>query len=126
MPLGSGNRPVFMKAIDNVQASGGTPLAHAIRFGTWKLVGQYKRQLGYGEFRLVVVTDGSAKEIPSAARYAQGLRIPIYAIGLGIKGDHPLRAHAVSYREASNFDDLERALEEVLSELPGFDVTEFE
>ena len=126
VPLGSGNRPVFMEAINNVQAAGGTPLAEAIRFGTKKLVEQYKRQLGYGEFRLVVVTDGLAKEIPSAARYAQGFRIPIYAIGLGIEGDHPLRAHAVSYREANKFDDLERALEETLAELPSFDVAEFE
>jgi len=126
VPLGSGNRPVFMEAIDNVQASGGTPLAQAIRFGTQKLVEQYKRQLGYGEFRLVVVTDGIAKNIPGAARYAQGFRIPIYAIGLGIEGDHPLRAHAVSYREANKFDDLEKALEETLAELPSFDVAEFE
>ena len=74
----------------------------------------------------MVVTDGLAKEIPSAARYAQGFRIPIYAIGLGIEGDHPLRAHAVSYREANKFDDLERALEETLAELPSFDVAEFE
>lgn len=126
VPLGTENHNAFMEAINNVQAAGGTPLAQAIRFGTQKLIRQYKRQLGYGEFRLVVVTDGIADGIPSAARYAQGLRVPIYAIGLGIKGDHPLRAHAVSYREANRFDDLEKALEETLAELPSFDVTEFE
>ena len=90
------------------------------------LIEQYKRQLGYGEFRLVVVTDGKAERIPDAARHAQGLRIPIYAIGLGIEGDHPLRTYAMSYREANKFDDLEKALEETLAELPVFDVAEFE
>ena len=103
----------------------GTPLAESIKFGTQQLVAQYKRQLGYGEFRLVVVTDGQADEIPGAATYATRYGIPIYAIGLCIGEDHPLRRHAVSYRAADSFGDLARGLEETLAELPSFDVTEF-
>jgi len=126
VPLGNGNRAQFLAAVDGIWAGGGTPLADGIRYGTDRLVEQYKRQLGYGEYRLVVVTDGQADEIPIAAQYASRYGVPIYAIGLCIEEDHPLRRHAVSYRAADSFSDLARGLEETLAELPSFDATEFE
>lgn len=126
VPLGQGNRPAFLQAIRNVKDGGGTPLAKAISFGTGRLVQRYKRQLGYGEYRLVVVTDGRADNIPEAADFAARHGFPIYAIGLCIGEDHPLRRYAVSYRAADSFDDLARGLEETLAELPDFDPTEFE
>ena len=125
VPLGPNNRAAFMRSIDEISNGGGTPLARSIQFGSDRLVEQYKRQLGYGEYRLLVVTDGQASGIPEAARYAARYSMPIYAIGLCIEGGHPLRSFAVSYREANNYADLERALEETLAELPVFDVTEF-
>jgi len=126
VPLGSANREAFIKAVDAIEASGKTPLADAIRFGTDQLVEQYRKQLGYGEFRLVVVTDGIARGIPEAAFYAARRGIPIYAIGLCVKVDHPLRHFSVSYRAADSYEDLEKGLEETLAELPAFDVTEFQ
>jgi hypothetical protein len=126
VPLGGGNRARFLEAVDGIWAGGGTPLAEAIRYGTDRLVEQYKRQLGYGEYRLVVVTDGQADEIPIAATYAGRFGMPIYAIGLCIEEDHPLRRYAVSYRAADDFSDLARGLEETLAELPSFDVTDFD
>lgn len=126
VPLGIANRDVFLKAVDDIDAGGGTPLAEAIRFGTTKLVQQYQKQLGYGEFRLVAVTDGKARDIPEAALYAAKFGIPIYAIGLCVGEDHPLRHFSVSYRAADNFADLSRGLTDTLAELPSFDVTEFE
>ena len=126
VPLGPGNRAAFMQSINEVKAGGRTPLARSIQFGTDRLVAQYKKQLGYGEYRLIVVTDGEASSVPEAARYAARYGMPIYAIGLYIEGDHPLRTYAVSYREANNYEDLERALEETLAELPSFDLAEFE
>lgn len=124
--LGTGNRQHFMDSVDNLQAGGGTPLAPAIQLATDKLVEQYKRQLGYGEYRLVVVTDGRADQIPEAARYAANFGMPIYAIGLCIDEDHPLRRYAVSYRAADSFEDLAQGLEETLAELPDFDATDFD
>ncbi len=126
VPLGSGNREQFMGAVDNIRAGGGTPLAEAIDYGTDRLVEQYQRQLGYGEYRLVVVTDGRADRIPEAARYAAHFGMPIYAIGLCIDEDHPLRLFAVSYRAADSFDDLAQGLEETLAELPDVAPEEFE
>lgn len=126
VPLGSSNREAFINAVEEIQAGGGTPLANAIRIGTDKLVEKYKKQLGYGEFRLVVVTDGKASNIPEAALYAARYGIPIYAIGLCVGRDHPLRNFSVSYRAADNFADLSQGLQDTLAELPNFDVTQFE
>lgn len=126
VPLGKTNRDAFLKAVDNIDAGGGTPLARAIHYGTDQLVAQYKKQLGYGEFRLVVVTDGIANNIPDAALYAAKYGIPIYTIGLCVEENHPLRQFSVSYRAADSFADLSKGLSETLAELPVFDVTQFD
>jgi len=52
--------------------------------------------------------------------------MPIYAIGLCVQADHPLRQFSVSYRAADNYEDLQKGLDATLAELPNFDVTEFE
>jgi hypothetical protein len=126
LPLGPNNMAAFLQAINDVEAGGGTPLARAIRFGAEVLAEQRKMQLGYGEFRLIVVTDGLADDIPQAAEYATEKEIPIYAIGLCIQEDHPLRQYAVSYRAADNFQDLAKALEATVSEAEFYDAKAFE
>jgi len=126
VPLGVSNRDAFLRAIDQIDAGGGTPLAQALRFGTDRLVEQYKKQLGYGEFRLVAVTDGLAESIPEAALYAARFGIPIYTIGLCVEQNHPLRNLSVSYLAADNYDDLARGLTDTLAELPIFDVSQFD
>jgi len=124
--LGQGNREAFLKEINDVNVGLGTPLAEAIETGTNRLIKQYKQQLGYGEYRLVVITDGEAKYIPRASIYAARMGIPIYAIGLCVDEKHPLRQFSVSYRAANDFDALASGLQETLAELPTFDVTEFQ
>jgi Ca-activated chloride channel family protein len=125
VPIGAAQRDSFTAAIDQIRAGGGTPLAEAIRFAADRLIRQYQAQLGYGEYRLVVITDGIADRIPQAATYAAQYGIPIYAIGLCIGADHPLRRYAVSYRAADSFTDLAAGLEATLAELPTFDAAEF-
>lgn len=126
VPLGPANREAFFKAVGNIDPGGGTPLAMAIRYGTDRLVDQYKKQLGYGEYRLIVITDGQADEIPEAAIYAAKFGIPIYAIGLCVEANHPLRDFSVSYQAADSFTDLSRGLQDTLAELPNYDVTQFQ
>lgn len=123
--LGPGNQQKFLQEVDTISANGGTPLARGMRVATEHLVNQYKKQLGYGEYRLVVVTDGQADSIPDASLNAIRYNIPIYAIGLCIGDNHPLRQYAFSYRAADSADDLRRGLEDTLAELPSFDVQEF-
>lgn len=125
LPIGRDNREAFREAVRGVNPGQQTPLAKAIRFGSNRLVAEYKKQLGYGEFRLVVITDGEAAKIPEASHYAARFGIPIYAIGLCVGERHPLRQFSVSYRAADNFEDLARGLQDTLAELPNFDVAEF-
>lgn len=126
LPLGRDNRESFVQAVESMRTGGGTPLATAIESATDKLVSQYQTQLGYGEFRLVVVTDGIADHISRAAYYAARHGMPIYTIGLCVKPNHPLRTFSVSYRAADNFSDLAKGLEDTLAELPNYDQTTFQ
>ncbi len=126
VPLGTNTMAAFLQAINAIEAGGGTPLAEAIRFGAEVLARQREQQLGYGEFRLIVVTDGLADDLPQAAEFATENAIPIYAIGLCIQEDHPLRQYAVSYRAADNFQDLAKALEATVAETEFYDAKTFE
>jgi hypothetical protein len=92
-----------------------------------RLAQQRDRQLGYGEFRLIVVTDGQAtgRPLPQAVNYAREQRIPIYTIGLCIGEKHDLRQYSVSYRAADSIEALRRSLEETLAETSVFDPQTF-
>jgi uncharacterized protein YegL len=122
IPLGPNNRVAFLNAIENVRANQGTPLGDAIAKGVDALVEQYKKQLGYGEYRLIVVTDGEASDdlnagVTQALRYS----IPIYTVGFGIGEGHALRKYSVSYKNALSAGDLQQALTEAGSELDVYD-----
>jgi hypothetical protein len=54
------NRGAFNQALQQVRSDSNTPLGTAVKLGYSKLQEQAKRQLGYGEYYLVVVTDGEA------------------------------------------------------------------
>ncbi len=125
VPLGKKNREKFLNQIESIRAGGGTPLYDAIRFATDKLIEKYKYQLGYGEFRIVVVTDGIASHVYDAAKYAASYGIPLYSIGLCVGPDHPLRKYSVQYQAADNFEALSKGLTETLAELPVYDLQEF-
>lgn len=126
LPLGPNNRAQFIAAVDNVDAGDSTPLGEAIRQGAEALASQYKQQLGYGEYRLIVITDGDATDsLDKGVREAQRHKIPIYTIGFDMPGDHELRKHSVSYRAADSAKEVEKALEEAAAELDVFDQTAF-
>ena len=127
VPLDSVDKDRLMSSISESIAGGGTPLADAIIFGTDQLKKQRKKQLGYGEYNLIVVTDGEANSIPDASSYAVGNEISIYAIGLGIGEDHPLNneKYVVSYTAADDFNQLTKALIDAVAESPYFDDKEF-
>lgn len=125
VPLGSGNQQAIRSAINGIQEGGSTPLANAIAYATQQLISQYQKQLGYGEFRIIVVTDGIAKQIPEAAVFAAQKGMPIYTIGLCVEANHPLRQYSVSYKAADNFQDLAQGLKETLAELETFDQEAF-
>lgn len=122
LPLAPNNRAKFLQQVQKIQAKGGTPLGGAISKGSDALEKQYSKQLGYGEYRLIVITDGESTDslntgVAKAAKY----RIPIYTIGFDMDRDHALRKHSITYRSADSAKQLEQALEQAAGELDMFD-----
>jgi uncharacterized protein with von Willebrand factor type A (vWA) domain len=127
LPLGPESRTPFLAAVQKTKAGGRTPLTESIEQAVNRLVQQRDKQLGYGEFRLIVVTDGEAtgRPLPQAVAYARQRRIPIYTIGLCIGTQHELRKSSVTYRAADSIEALRRGLEETLAETNIFDPQTF-
>jgi Ca-activated chloride channel family protein len=125
--LASDSRGQFLAQVQRIRAGGRTPLTESIEQGVNRLVQQRDKQLGYGEFRLIVVTDGEAtgRPLPQAIAYARERRIPIYTIGLCIGAGHELRKYSVSYRAADSIEALKLGLEETLAETNIFDPQTF-
>lgn len=129
VPLGKNNRDEIQQAIQNAQPDGGTPLSNATITGTEKLIEKYKEQLGYGEYRLIIITDGLAsdpnyfqKNLETTSRYPF---IAIYGIGLCMEQRNVINRYALKYTDANNYEELGKALEETVAELEDFDPTEF-
>lgn len=129
VPLGKNNKKLFREAIQNMEPSGGTPLDQATWYGTKVLIDQYKKQLGYGEYRLIIITDGLASYPYEFDEQLKNLRkypfIALYGIGLCIEGTHTLKSYSLKYTDAHNYEELGEALEATIAELEQFDPTEF-
>lgn len=126
--LGANTKAQVSQAVTSIRAEGGTPLGVAIREGTKSLVAQYQTQLGYGDYRLIVITDGEpdayydmADAVKEAAKYG----MPICTIGIAIGPDHALRQFSLSYKDTDNAAELTAALKEAAAELDTFDQDQF-
>jgi Mg-chelatase subunit ChlD len=131
VPLGTGNRQQFAETVQSASASGGTPLKDAISTGYAHLEKQAARQLGYGRYVLVVVTDGQAggNQDP-AAKVNWMLRntpVELHTIGFCIGTNHSLNMPGRTvYKAADNPAALRQGLAEVLAEAETFDPAAFE
>ncbi len=119
--LGPVDRSSFINTVDDIRAGGSTPLHDSIKFGSDQLAKQRNNQLGYGDYRLIVVTDGDASGIPDAVKYAANKGVPIYAIGLCVSSGHPLAETAYDYRAADDMQALQEGLKEAVAESDEFD-----
>lgn len=129
--LAEGNGPQITAALAQVVASGATPLRSAIGLGFDRLTRQARRQLGYGEYHLVVVTDGHpdpADEDPTPIVDTLLKESPVllHTVGFCIGTDHVLNQQGrVFYAAADSPEQLRSGLEAVLAEAPSFDVSRF-
>lgn len=115
----SKNRARFLKEVDSVEAGGGTPLADAINVGTAAMLKQCQRQLNYGDYRQIIVTDGApdwGQNLDVACSEAASYGFAIYTIGFGIGDGHPLKNWATSYETASSADELTQKLQNTAAE----------
>ena len=130
LPLGVNNRPEFQRQLDTVRANASTPLKAAITNAYGKLQAQGARQLGYGEYHLVIVTDGHADQGQDPTAIVNKILaespVVVQTIGFCIGGKHALnQAGRTMYREANNVEELRQGLADVLAEAPQFTVTQF-
>ncbi|MBI2639681.1 MAG: VWA domain-containing protein [Candidatus Sungbacteria bacterium] len=133
VPLGVGqeHRRAFKGAVGALRADGGTPLSTAIKAGYEKLMIQARRQRGYGEYHLVVVTDGEANfgydptDAVNEIIATSPVVVDVAGFCIGLK--HSLnQVGRTNYREASSPESLREALlAAVLAESPVFDVKAF-
>lgn len=129
LPLGPGNKEEFLDIINSLEPAGQTPLGEAILAGVDKVVDQYKKQLGYGIYRIIIITDGEQTgiDLKEPCRYlARHGFIGLYSIGLCMKSSHTLKRYSLSYRDANNYEELEQALVEATAESDVFDATLFD
>jgi len=115
------NRAAFQKALQDVRSDSNTPLGTAVKLGYSLLQKQAQRQLGYGEYYLIVVTDGEADQgnDPRAIvnKVVSESPVVISTIGFCIGEGHSLNRPGMTlYHDATNLEQLNQGLESVLAE----------
>ncbi len=120
VPFCENSKELIKQVLPGITHGGGTPLGSAIRFSTEKLHEQEDRQLGHGQFNLLVVTDGEADDKPDMAEAVKEMKragkygspMNLYCIGFQLGGTHALAANSVKYLEADDKQGLVAALVE--------------
>jgi Ca-activated chloride channel homolog len=130
LDLSTGNRDVFMEHVMHIEAGGTTPLSEALLQSYKALTEQGRRQLGYGEYTIVVVTDGIANHPDQLGQTVDMILekspVNIYSIGFCIGAQHSLNQPGRTlYKSADNPDQLKQGLQDVLAESEAFDESEF-
>jgi Ca-activated chloride channel homolog len=128
--LGQADRGRLQREVMAIDAGGGTPLRSAVRAGYDALRRQAQTQLGYGEYHLVVITDGEANDGEEPDDVVDELLaespINLHTIGFCIGEGHSLNRPGESlYRAANSPSDLEKGLDAVLAEAPEYAVDAF-
>jgi uncharacterized protein YegL len=128
-PLGSSKRDII-KQVEKIMAGGNTPLGGCIDIAYEKLGIQAASQMGYGEYNLVIITDGEATDGSrmgyAVDRLLNETPVVIYTIGLRIGEGHALNQPGkILYKPADNYEELSKGLESVLAETEDFIVMDF-
>lgn len=129
--LGTGNREQFRAEVEKVVADYKTPLTKSLDTAYQMLTEQGRKQLGYGDYTVVIVTDGAADNIEALKKKVDyvltGSPIMIHTIGFCLNAEHTLNSEGRTvYRSANNPEELRQGLREVLAESEDFDITGFE
>jgi Ca-activated chloride channel homolog len=115
------NRTAFNQGLQAVRSDSNTPLGTAVGLGYSLLQKQAQRQLGYGEYYLIVVTDGEADRGndpgPIVNKIVSESPVVISTIGFCIGEGHSLHRPGLTlYHDATNLEQLNQGLESVLAE----------
>ncbi len=127
IPLGRVQQGV---RIPTFKPEGSTPLKSSIGFAYERITRQAKKQLGYGEYNLVVITDGEASEGQNPVQVVNAILqespVILQTIGFCIGVNHVLNQPGRSaYKAANNSAELQRGLKDITAESPDFRVDSF-
>lgn len=122
--IGKLDRSKAVDAINNIRASGGTPLGSGIQEGG-EALRKLRNKYHYGFYRMLIVTDGQANDPADAEKYLSDVgrrNIRTDLIGLDMSGEHHLATVAKkngTYKEADDAESLTKVVKEVLAESGG-------
>jgi Ca-activated chloride channel family protein len=134
VPLGLNNvkhKELISERVQQLNPNDGTPMHNAVVNGFRALEKQSQKQLGYGEYHLVIITDGLAntgQEPNEAVSFIlENTPIVFHTIGFCIGPENPLNQPGRTiYATATNPAELKKGLQDVLAESESFsDVSEF-
>ncbi len=102
---------------------GAALLRSAMHYAYAEMISQGERQLGYGEYHLVVISGGMAGEGENPAAVVRQILsespVNLYTIGFCSGSEHNLdQPGFISYHAADNLAALKQGLSEVLAEAP--------
>lgn len=133
VPLGVNNRETFIRAVAGTFPSGKTPLYDAVTLAHRELERRARYQQGYGDYRIVVITDGMHSEGQDPRPAVNAILgnpanpVLIYTIGFCIEGSALHQPGRTMYQSAKNPEELSSGLQRVLAESQQFDtIKEFE
>jgi ABC-type transporter MlaC component len=117
VPLATINKNESNGKVDSIIANGSTPLGAAMKVGADALL-DLRQQQRYGNYKLLVVTDGEATDAALVDTYtpdivSRGVRLDV--IGLDLTS-HSLSKKVHSYRRATDTQSLNQAVIEVFAE----------
>ena len=119
VPLGPIDRQQLRQAIDRIQANGRTPLGAAMKTATDALLAAREENV-YGDYRLLIVSDGEATDAPLVERYLPDIQqrgIVVDVIGVSMDQAHSLATRVDRYRRANDNASLVQAIQESLAEM---------
>lgn len=130
VPFGAGaaHRDGFDRTLDSLKADMGTPLRGALGDAYNVMVEQARRQLGYGTYRLDIVTDGESGDgdPADAAKEIAKTPIEVSTVGFCTGKSHSLNVPGYTrYYTAGNPKELVEGLKAMLAEVPVFDASSF-
>jgi len=121
VPIGPKNLSNLVYAIEGIQPGGGTPLGEFIEKAANQLLQQRQKNLGYGRYKILVVTDGEATDVGKMQEVAPEVlkrNLSLDVIGVGMTKEHQLAKMSTSYRAANDAESLNKALQEIVAETP--------
>ncbi|SDG52411.1 vWA domain-containing protein [Roseospirillum parvum] len=123
VPLATGNRRRFTAAVEAALPDGGTPLRDALALGQQMLEAQGARQRGFGDYRLIVITDGAHSEGQDPAPVVRAITdnpaspVSIHTLGFCITDSALNQPGRTFYTSAADPEALRQGLDQVLAEV---------